>query len=450
MATEANQLNVMMLADFTGGINTSVAPQFLADNEFQQMKNFEYDFNRLVTRGGLSAPLVIYDEEIKSVFYDDSTREFLVVLKNGDIYEENLVDVHQKVGELSGYERPSFCRFGGEIYIASGDRLQYFSYTDHAVSTIESSYLCDHVFERFGRLVISRRGDDNLYYSAIGDAKSETAWTDDTNNDSSSKWIEIGYKDDGDILKVLPIGGDIAIFKTNGRIYTLSGEYPNWNLNLVGDNSDVYNADAISVLGSTIAFISRSGLKTLETVATYGNFTVNEIGRKFNKTLAESTYEPRVYNITRKRQLIIAPNLTESGKLFCYQYDLGAAMELEFALPIADMVDTQDDVLIASGTSLYRWSRDYEDDNGEPIQQELVTKEYTSSRQMFTTMIDVGFEGVLGGVVDMRWANKSIKYIIKKPRRVIRTFSVCRESSFRLSAINKMAIEYIKLYYFER
>jgi hypothetical protein len=105
--------------------------------------------------------------------------------------------------------------------------------------------------------------------------------------------------------------------------------------------------------------------------------------------------------------------------------------------------------VIASGNSLYRWSRDYEDDNGEPIEQMLETKQYTTSRQLFTRLIDVGLEGILGGVVDMRWANKSIKYIIKKPRRVINAFSVCRESSFKLSAINKTEIEYIKMYYFE-
>jgi hypothetical protein len=124
-------------------------------------------------------------------------------------------------------------------------------------------------------------------------------------------------------------------------------------------------------------------------------------------------------------------------------------MTFEFPFAVSDMVDTQDDVVIASGNSLYRWSRDYEDDNGEPIEQVLETKEYTSSRQLFTRKIDVGLEGVLGGVVDMRWANKSIKYIIKKPRRVINAFSVCRESSFKLSAINKTEIEYIKMYYFE-
>lgn len=449
MATEANALNAVTLADFTGGINTSVAPQFLADNEFQVMKNFEFDFNRLVTRGGLSEPLAEYTEEIKSVFYDDSTRCYLVVLKNGIVYEENLVDMHQMVGKLSGSERPCFCRFDGKVFVASGGLLQYYDYLEHALVTIEASKICDNVFERFGRLVVSKKGDDNLYYSATGDPY-ETGWTEDTNDDSSSKWIEIGYKDDGDILKVLPIGGDIAIFKTNGRVYTLSGEYPNWNITLVGDNSDVYNADAISVLGSTIAFMSRSGLKTLETVATYGNFSINEIGRKFNRTLAANLHNPRVYNIIRKRQLIICPDTSDNNKLFCFQYDLGAGMEFEFAVPIADMVDTQDDVIIATGKTLRRWSREYEDDNGEPIEQELVTKEFSSTRQLFTRMIDIGVNGVLGGVIDIRWANKSIKYIVKKARRVLNVFSVCRQSAMVVKATNKTEFEYIKLYFFEQ
>jgi hypothetical protein len=413
------------------------------------MKNFEYDFNRLVTRGGLSEPLAEYPEEIKAVCYDDSTRCYLVVLKDGKVYEENLVDMHKEVGELSGSERPCFCRFDGKVFVASGGLLQYYDYLEHSLVTIEASKICDNVFERFGRLVVSRKGDDNLYYSATGDPY-ETGWAENTNDDSSSKWIEIGYKDDGDILKVLPIGGDIAIFKTNGKVYTLSGEYPSWNVSLVGDNSDVFNSDAISVLGSTIAFVSRSGLKTLETVATYGNFSINEIGRKFNRTLANGLYEPRVYNIIRKRQLIICPNTADSNKLFCFQYDLGAGIEFEFSVPVIDMVDTQDDVIIATGKTLHRWSREYEDDNGEPIVQELVTREYSSTRQLFTRMVDLGVNGVLGGVIDIRWANKSVKYIVKKARRVLNVFSVCRQSALTLKATNKTELEYIKLYFFEK
>lgn len=449
MATEAHELRMVVLADFTGGINTSVSPQLLQDNEFQVLKNFEYDANRLVTRGGLSEALAEYDNDIKAVFYDDSTRCYLVCLENGTVYEENLVDLHHLVGTLTGNEKPSFCRFDGKIFVASGGLLQYYDYVNHALTTIEASYLCDNVFERFGRLVVSHKGDDNLYYSATGDAY-ETGWEEDTNDDSSAKWIEIGYKDDGDILKVLPIGGDIAIFKTNGRVYTLSGEYPNWNVTLVGDNSDVYNAEAISVLGSTIAFVSNSGLRTLETVATYGNFTINEIGRRFNRTLATNLFEPRLYNIVRKRQLIICPNTSESNKLFCFQYDLGAAIEFEFALPINDMVDTQDDVIIASGNSLYRWSREHETDNGTAIVQELKTKEYTSSRQIYSRFFDIGVNGTIGGLLRLEWAGKPVNYIVKRPRRVINGFTVCRQTDFKLKATKKIDIEYIKVAYFEK
>lgn len=450
MATEAHDLRIITLADFSGGINTSVAPQFLQDNEFQKLKNFEYDFNKLVTRGGLSKPLATYPLDIKSVFYNDATRTYLVVLSNGTVYEEDLSNLHSDVGKLTGSGNPVYCRFDGKVFIASGGLLQYFDYVQHSLITIEGSYLCDNVFERFGRLVVSHKGDDNLYYSSVGDAISDVAWKENTNDDSSAKWIEIGYKDDGDILSVLPIGGDIAIFKTNGRVYTLSGEYPNWNVTLVGDNSDVYNADAISVLGSTIAFVSKSGLRTLETVATYGNFTINEIGRRFNRTLATNLHEPKLYNIIRKRQLIICPNTTESNKLFCFQYDLGAGIEFEFSVPIADMVDTQDDVIIASGKSLYRWSREYETDNGKAINQEIQTKEYTSSRQIFSRFFDIGVNGTIGGTLKLEWANKSILYTIKRPRRVINGFTVCRQTDLKVKATRKIEIEYIEVAYFAK
>ena len=452
MPLERNELQMVNFADFSGGMNVSVAPQFLAENEYQLIKNFEYDFNRLVTRGGLSESLADYPSEIKSIFYDEGTRTFLVFLKDGSIYEEDFATVHNKVGVLSGSEIPCCCSFDSKVFIASGGLLQYFDYLEHKVETIGGSRICDLVFERFGRLVISHKGEDNLYYSSVGDAISDEAWVDDTNVDSSSKWLEIGYKDNGDIVKVLPIAGDIAVFKSNGNVYMVSGEYPSWTVQLVGKNTDVMNAESITNLGSTIAWVTSKGLKSLEAVQLYGNFTVNELGRKINKLIEQRvTDASKVFNIQRKRQLLIQLNgEDESNKLLCYQYDLGAGLEFEFALPIADVIDTQDDVIVASGSTLHRWSFDYEDDNGEPIVQELVTREYSSTRQLFTRMVDLGINGVLGGVIDIRWANKSVKYIVKKARRVLNVFSACRQSALTLKATNKTELEYIKLYFFEK
>lgn len=445
---------VMEFSDFTGGINSSVAPQLLAPNEYLQIKNFEYDKNKLVTRGGLSAPLSTYEENIKAVFYDESTNTFLVVLVDGNVYEDGLGEPPNLVGELAGNLQPRFCRFDGRIFIASGGKLQYFDYHDHALVTINASKLCDFVFERFGRLVITHSGEDNLYYSAVGDPY-ETGWTENNNDDSTAKWLEIGYKDDGDILTVMPISGDVAIFKTNGRIYSLSGEYPNWTVQMIGDHSDVVTADGVSDLGSTIAFMTSSGLKSLEAVQVYGNFTVNtEFARKFNNSLTQDTvFEPKVFNIYRKRQLLIQPNTSDDNtrkKLYCFQYDIGACVSMEFNVPITDIVDTRDDVIIASGNSLYRWSRESATDNGAPINQLIETREFASTRRWFTRLIDVGIKGTpTSSLIHLYWANKHMTYPLGNRRNEKYVFSVCRQDTLRVETQSKIVIDFIKFYFTE-
>lgn len=449
--SEANgNLQAIEFSDFTGGINSSVAPQLLAPNEYLQIKNFEYNKNQLVTRGGLSEPLRTYNKEIKAIFYDDSTNMFLVVTSDQKVYEENLSTSPVQVGTLTGNLQPHFCRFDGKIFIASGGKLQYFNYLTHTLTTINASYLCDFVFERFGRLVITHSGDDNLYYSAVGDPY-ETGWEDDSNDDSTAKFIEIGYKDDGDIQKVLPISGDIAIFKTNGRIYSLSGEFPNWTVQMVGDHSDTVTADAITDLGSTIAFMTGSGLKSLEAVQLYGNFTVNtEFARRFNNSLIEGTvFEPKVYNIYRKRQLLICPDTSSDEgrkKLYCYQYDIGSCIYFEFAVPVVDMADTRDDVIVASGKNLYRWSRAYDTDNGEAIDQQIETREFASSRRIFTRMIDIGIKGTEKDPVFLRWADKKLKYLLGDRRNEKHVFSVCRQDTLKIETQARISIDFVKFY----
>ena len=444
------QMTAYNFSDFSGGMNTAQPPEQIADNEAELIMNYEYDYNRLRTRGGTSAPLVSVDDNIKSFYYDAATEAYLLFgagtdKVKGNIYLAYIGEPATLVGQLTGSERPVCCKFDGCIYIASGDKLQYFDYEQ--LFTVESSKLCDNVFERFGRLVTTHRGDDNLYYSATGDAKSKDAWTDVSNDDSSSKWLEVGYKDDGDIITCKPMANDLLVFKTNGRIYSVSGEYPAWNVSQVGEKSYAEDIQkSIEIVGDSVAFITRNGIRSVDTVQTYGNFTMNEIGYKFNKSLTANISNPMCWNVVSKRQLIIRPSSSNKKLLFIYQYNMMAGYELEFPFDIEDMAETSNGIIILSGNALYRWSFEYSTDNGQPIKTKLVTRRLTTAVAFYTRKYDIQIEGDVSGVVNLTAGKQSWKHLLKRPRRLKYLYDTLNSLQLTLSSESQHTITTIVLY----
>lgn len=444
------QMTAYSFSDFSGGMNTAQPPEQIADNEAELIMNYEYDYNRLRTRGGTSAPLVSVDDSIKSFYYDAATEAYLLFgagtdTAKGNIYLAYIGEPATLVGQLTGNERPVCCKFDNCIYIASGDKLQYFDYEQ--LFTVESSKLCDNVFERFGRLVTTHRGDDNLYYSATGDAKSEDAWKEDSNVDSSSKWLEVGYKDDGDIITCKPMANDLLVFKTNGRIYSVSGEYPAWNVSQVGEKSCAEDIQkSIEIVGDSVAFITRNGIRSVDTVQTYGNFTMNEIGYKFNKSLTANISNPMCWNAVSKRQLIIRPSSSNKKLLFIYQYNMMAGYELEFPFDIDDMAETSNGIIILSGNALYRWSFEYSTDNGQPIKTKLVTRRLTTAVAFYTRKYDLQIEGDVSGVVNFTAGKQSWKHLLKKPRRLKYLYDTLNSLQLTLSSESQHTITTIVLY----
>lgn len=444
------QMTAYSFSDFSGGMNTAQPPEQIADNEAELIMNYEYDYNRLRTRGGTSTPLVSVGDSIKSFYYDAATEAYLLFSAGtdkakGNIYLAYIGEPATLVGQLTGNERPVCCKFDGCIYIASGDKLQYFDYEQ--LFTVESSKLCDNVFERLGRLVTSHRGDDNLYYSATGDAKSKDAWTDNSNDDSSSKWLEVGYKDDGDIITCKPMANDLLVFKTNGRIYSVSGEYPAWNVSQVGEKSYAEDIQkSIEIVGDSVAFITRNGIRSVDTVQTYGNFTMNEIGYKFNKSLTANISNPMCWNAVSKRQLIIRPSSSNKKLLFIYQYNMMAGYELEFPFDIDDMAETSNGIIILSGNALYRWSFEYSTDNGQPIKTKLVTRRLTTAVAFYTRKYDIQIEGDVSGVVNLTAGKQSWKHLLKKPRRLKYLYDTLNSLQLTLSSESQHTITTIVLY----
>lgn len=363
LANKHQNIKPFNINDLRGGINLYSPADMLADNEARNLENFEFDVNgdKLMTRGGLSAPFVSFQENIRAVFYDYEMNNYLVFLENRDTYKYIIGDTPLLLGKVSGELRPVCCKFGGKVMIASGDRLQSYDYTN--LVTIQGSPLCDDVFERFGRVAVTKTGTDDVFYSAIGDA---TGWIDDPNDDSTAKETPIGYQDGGDIIGVHPLSTDIIVFKSNGKIFQLAGEPPDGqSVYQVSSDSDFVYRFGVTNLGSELIYMSKQGLRSLSTSTEYGNFQNREFGAKVNGELAKQVFHPIIWKLPRKKQMLIRP--FEGGKILVYHYVLGEFTLLSFPNTVVDITESPTEVIMAVGKNLHYWSQSYSTNNAITI-----------------------------------------------------------------------------------
>jgi hypothetical protein len=350
----------LIYAGLTGGVNVAVPGQFISDTEMQRCINFEYSINgnKLVPRGGLSTAITSFPSSIKGLYYDFEMNAIFVFLANNDMYSTNL-NTNSYIGVLAGVEKPVCTKFGGKVLISSGHKLQSYAY-DAVLNTIDSPH-CDIVWERFGRVGIAKAGDDYLHYSGTGD---ETMWTADDDDDSASKMLEVGYKDGGDLVSVLPLATDLIVLKSNGKVYQVTNEFPDWAVYEVGRNTDItYRFSALN-LGSDVLFVGRRGLMSIAAIREYGNVDINRsVGEKFNELITPDLYHPTLWHLRRKRQLLIRPN--DGNTIIAFHYTQGAATVLQFPAMITDIIETPTATIVASGSSLYYWDETNATDYGD-------------------------------------------------------------------------------------
>lgn len=363
-------------SDNTGGINISREPDKIADNECVDATNFQFNFytGKLCTRPALGEPVATEPDPITKLWYDNSTK--MIYYFTGRTGQKKMMKslsgagVISDIGQLSGTsDRPNCLNFGGNIFVASGRKLQAYLVTPptwlvsqrNKFVTLDGSSISsgslnnspnvDMLYYKSGRLVCAASGDDTIYYSAVGDALSEKAIGieyDDPDDESSAKYISnVGADDAGKFLAIIPMSTDIVVFKTSGNVYTVAGEVPNWYISLVGINSDAISQDGIMSFANDIAFVSTQGLRKLTNSATYGNYSAEEFGQKCNPEIMDGVSTPWVADLRDRRQMVIAKNYHSS--LFVFHYDKGAFTKWSFGTDtiIHDMVETQNGVLVA-------------------------------------------------------------------------------------------------------
>ncbi len=327
-------------SDFMGGINVMSDGDMIAQNELQVCQNLWFaGFQRsLSPRGGLSKPKVTFDNEVMSVYYDVDTNTFLTFTIDGSIYRVETIDkAPEKIGSLTGTRRPICAKFQDRIWIASGDYLQSYDYAaKDSISTILGSPKCDIVFQRFARLCVAMTGSDRITYSATGDGET---WSTDDNDASSGQWIDVGYGDSGDVIAIAPLATDLMIFKSNGMVYQLTGDadVSSWAVYRIATETDIVGRQCAMPVGNDVIFVTRGGLRTLATTMDYGNIATGDIGQKFTALVTQGQYEPRLFNLRRRKLLLIRPT-ADWHYMIAFNYALGSATTLQFAIPVTDIV----------------------------------------------------------------------------------------------------------------
>lgn len=253
-------------ADFSGGLNTTANMDGIAENQLSAAVNVEIDHatGRLKTVAGTAD--VLRFNNIFAAAYDEINKKLLIATNDKRVFavELNSRRVSGVLGTLSGDLYPISTSWEDGLLLASGGKLQYYNGT--TLVTIADSPIATSVYVRAGRILVT--STDTVYFSGVGD---ETNWTEDTNDDSSSKFLEVGYKDGGKIVGMINLSSDVLFVKDNRRLYRLSGEFPEWSVSEVSRNIEVSGRMSICSVADSVFILGRNELQNVQTTNAYGD-----------------------------------------------------------------------------------------------------------------------------------------------------------------------------------
>lgn len=347
----------------------------------QAIENMEFDSEgeKLLSRRGLGSPIYTFPADILYIWYDYSVNSYLVFLKDKSVYTYEYGKEPSFIGKINGdaIHRPQIAKFnnanGTKLLIASGGRLQYFEYSGTSINTAEQLPICDTVMERFSRVLITHSSINDMKYSGIADPLN---WTENSNDPSAMKDLEVG--DVSGIYGIYPLASELVVFKGDGRIYKIANEPEDWNVSMIGTDSDFISRDAITNLGSDVVYFSRQGLRSLKTTETYGNFKTQELGEAMNPEMKKDTSAPWMFKSQRTHQLFINPN--NGNVVYVYHYQLGAFTKWIFPKPIQTISEGIEKTLVGSGKELFSLSSENHVDTVEgkttKIHQRIVSAIY--------------------------------------------------------------------------
>lgn len=395
----ANQQTISY-RDFSGGLNTTDATESIAPNELARAVNVcldkstgllqtiagtdvvyrdnDYEFDCLIVDplyetiliSTLSQDLIQVDRWKGVYVVDDNGTEYagehqnvqpLVIDGDGTQYT-----VNSHIGKLTGPLHASYAAWENGLLIASGGKLQY--YYDGTLETLnESPSVCNGVFVRDGRVWTWH--DDRIELSAVGD---EHDWTHDNNVPSSAQYVDIGYKDRGNIKGIVALSSDVVIFKDNGHAYHLLGQYPDWQVKSIGRQLGIKNYDCCINVSNSVLVLGDGRIQSIEVTQDYGDMKAKELSSKVEQEVSLLDSDTRVRYVPLENEVWFIG--TVDNEFLTLNVDTGGFYKRRYSTKTRDVATLKEDTYILKEHCLTKVNNNHMmTDEGTPLEWEFQT-----------------------------------------------------------------------------
>ena len=400
LSTKHAGQQVVELKDFSGGLNTSTAEEQILPNQLAKSVNFELqaatgllktvDGTRKIYRVPESASY-----RFIAGAYDLLNKHLVFFADNGTIFSVPLsknTDVRQ-IGRLSSNEEPVTVVWEDGLMIASGGHLQYAA--GYQLKTITTSPTkCKGCYTRDGRVVVF--DDDNVTFSAVGD---EEGWEDISNDDSSSKFIQPGYKQGGKIIGLINLSSDMLIIKDNGMLRRLSGSYPDWEDNEVSRGTYCRGKQAYCNVLNNAYILGRDAIYGVNTTQEYGDVKAANVAQFVEDNIESLPEGSKMRFVPTLKQIWI---VTNSPYVLMMDINTGAFYERQFNAPVYDVIDADDSVYVVKGDGYDIIDEDSYMDENAPLYYTLQTKTLISHNEYLLKRVVLGCTGYSNAMHNIR------------------------------------------------
>lgn len=472
LSTKHSDQQVVARTDFSGGLNTSLAIEMIADNELADCSNMDVDQSTKLLKTISGAKTVLKPSfVIKYVIHDKINFAWLLVDTNRQVYRSDLTTVSAQIGKLNGTLAPKYTEWENGVLVVSGSLLQYFDGTtfkeinptiehdkaywteftakkwatstayavDNVVTNSETYYrctkahtsdtsftaanwqtltskdewvqamtysqndyvtysskiyycttahtsatkptVCEDVYIRAGRVLISY--DDIIKYSGIGD---EENWTDDSNDASTSKFVEAGYKDGGKIIAMTSLSNAVIVVKDNNRVYKISGEFPNWSVSEISRNADCRSRMSCCAVVDNTVMLGQNRLQIIQTTDQYGDMKIINTGEKVERELLRLPDDAKCIFVPPLNQVWL---IGDDGFVLVYDLTFSSFYKRQFNSNVIDVISVNENVFIVKSDRISVLTAYYMKDDDESLKWSFKAKRLMTHNELLMKRVQI-------------------------------------------------------------